>query len=360
MKKSLVVVGGGFVGVTVAKGLQSSLDVTLVEPRSHFVHAPAMIRGLVDRSVDDAALIEYDGLLPDGTLIRAAANGVDASGVTLDDGRRVDADFVVIATGSSNGVFTPAGASLEEFRSIRDGVGAQLRNAQRVVIVGAGAVGIELAGEIAHALPQINVTLVTSGTSLLPDSPRKLGRMLTRKLEQMGVELVLGARVEQLPRPTEPGAGPVRLDDGRELEADLVFATVGARPNTDLLSTLPGATRTPSGRIAVDEFLRPSEFVNVFAAGDAIDAGDGMTVYATTRHEAWLRKALTALATGRSFDRIKPYRAATRSPLLVPLGPDRGASYLMVGTFGDRITRAAKGGDLQIPKWRKILGAAPS
>ncbi|MEM1333076.1 MAG: FAD-dependent oxidoreductase [Actinomycetota bacterium] len=360
MKKSLVIVGGGFVGATVAKGLQSSMDVTLVEPRSHFVHAPAMIRGLVDPSVDDAALIEYDGLLTEGSWTQASATAVDGSGVTLDDGRRVDADFVVIATGSSNGVFTPVGASLDEFRSVRQRVHERLRTAGRVVIIGAGAVGIELAGEIAHALPSIDVTLVTSGTTLLPEAPAKLGRMLNRKLDDMGVELLLGSRVEELPRSTEPGSGPVRLDDGRTLDADVVVATIGARPNTDLLSSLPGATTTPGGRIEVDRYLRPSQHPNVFAGGDAIDAGDAMTVFATTRHEAWLRKAISSLAGGRQLDRIKPYDAAKRAPLIVPLGPDRGASYLMVATFGDRITRAAKGRDLQIPKWRKILGATGS
>ena len=56
--------------------------------RSHFVHAPAMIRAVVDPSLLDRALIPYDRLLKNGRVLHARASGIDANGVTLDDGQR--------------------------------------------------------------------------------------------------------------------------------------------------------------------------------------------------------------------------------------------------------------------------------
>lgn len=56
-KSSLVIVGGGYIGVELAQGLQETFDVSLVEPRDAFVHAPAMLRALVDPAVRESALI---------------------------------------------------------------------------------------------------------------------------------------------------------------------------------------------------------------------------------------------------------------------------------------------------------------
>ena len=73
MAKSLVIVGGGYVGAELAKGLEEVFDVTLVEPRAAFVHAPAMLRALVDASVREQALIPYDKLLKNGRVVKAKA-----------------------------------------------------------------------------------------------------------------------------------------------------------------------------------------------------------------------------------------------------------------------------------------------
>ena len=44
MAKRIIIVGGGYIGVQLAKAMDNKAEVTLIEPRSHFVHAPALIR----------------------------------------------------------------------------------------------------------------------------------------------------------------------------------------------------------------------------------------------------------------------------------------------------------------------------
>ena len=162
-KSKLVIVGGGYLGAELAKSLESDMDVTLIERASHFTHAPAMIRAMVDPSVMDAALIPYDKLLTQGRIIRAEAVSVDAAGVELANGTRVDGDYIVLATGSSN--FAPFKSANGDITSLRDDNArwnASLISAKTVLIIGAGAVGTELAGEIAHAYPDKTVTIVAS------------------------------------------------------------------------------------------------------------------------------------------------------------------------------------------------------
>ncbi|MEM1076541.1 MAG: FAD-dependent oxidoreductase [Pseudomonadota bacterium] len=356
MKKSLVIVGGGYIGAELAQGLEHTFDVTLVEPRDAFVHAPAMLRALVDSSVRDQALIPYDKLLKKGRIVKAKATAIKPNAVVAGD-EVIGADYIVLATGASNGgIFKPAEESIDSFRAAQSHVEAKVKAARRIVIVGAGAVGTELAGEVAHAFSDKALALVSADGSLFPGFPRKLGTGLARKLEKMGVDVVLGARVTDLQSMTEPYAGSVTLDTGRVIEADLVIPAVGSKPQTALFDSLPDVARAADGRVVVDSYLRPSSLPNVFAAGDAVDTGDLMTIVATSRQQPWLAKTLKALVDGKSLDAQKPYSPWGKAPILIPLGPERGNSFLIIATFGDWVTKTVKGKDLFLLKYRKLLG----
>ncbi|MEM6481227.1 MAG: FAD-dependent oxidoreductase [Pseudomonadota bacterium] len=356
MGKALVVVGGGYIGAELAKGLEDTFDVTLVEPRDAFVHAPAMLRALVDASVRDRALIPYDKLLSKGTVIKAKATGVKSNAVLVGEDE-VPADYIVLATGASNGgIFKPGDESIKAFREAQSRVSNEIKRAERIVIVGAGAVGTELAGEIAHAFPDKSLTLVSADAALFPELPAKLGSGLLKRLSAMGVDVILGTRVSDLQSTTEPYAGTVTLSDRRQIEADLVIPAIGSQPQTALFDSLPDVTRGPDGRVKVDGYMRPSSLPNVFAAGDAVDAGDLMTIVATSRQQPWLATILKALAAGKNLESQKRYSPWGKAPILVPLGPQRGNSFLIIATFGDWVTRAAKGKDLFISKYRKLLG----
>lgn len=354
---SLVIVGGGYIGSGLAKSLEDVFDVTLIEPRDAFVHAPAMLRALVDSTVRDQALIPYDRLLERGRLVKSRATEIRPDAVVTAEGERIAADYIVLAPGASNGgIFKPADESIDAFKAAQNRVGQQITDADRIVVVGAGAVGTELVGEIAHAYPRIHLSLVSADASLFTGFAPRLGDSLKAKLEAMGVELLLGRRAVDLNSTTEPYAGTVTLDDGRAITADLVIPAIGSKPQTVLFDTLPDVAKAADGRVKVDEFLRPSSLPNVFAAGDAIDVGDRMTIVAASRQQPWLTKLLKALSAGKTMESQKAYSPWKKAPMLVPLGPGRGNSFLIIATFGDWVTRNLKGKGLFIAKYRKLLG----
>ncbi len=354
-QKRVVIVGGGYVGFEVAKALDEHADVTLIEQREAFVQPPAAIRALLQPGILDQIILPYDRLLKHGQVVRGRATAVSQFEVTLDDGKAYPADYIVLATGSSYAApFKPAGDSIADFRNASAVVSAQLSAAHSVVIVGAGAVGTELAGEIAAAQPDKDITLVSSDNTLFPMYPCKLGAQLKRKLERAGVSVVLGQRAENLQHVDKPYAGPVALTDGRVIQADLVFPVIGSRPNAGLAQSLPGVTVAPSGRVKTDQWLRPSDYPNVFVAGDIADVGDGMTIVAISRQNPWLIKTLKRELRGQAVEQQKPYLPWKTAPILLPLGPKIGNSWLFA-TVGDWITRRMKGKDLFIPKYRKAF-----
>lgn len=358
MSQKIAIIGGGYLGAELAKSLDDTAQVTLIEPRSHFVHAPAMIRAVVDPSLLDRALIPYDALLKNGRIVAAKATGIDATGVTLDDGTRIEADHIVVATGSGNAMpFKPQGADISGLRADNQRIHEQLKAAQSVGIVGAGAVGTELAGEIAHAMPGKKVTLISSDNTLFPTMPSKLGRSLAAKLRKAGVTLILGLRAENLESMTEPYAGSLALADGSQHDFDLIFPAIGSRANSELLEALAGVEKSSANRIKVDQWMRPSALPNVFAAGDVADAGDAMTIVAISRQLPWLKTALASLAQGKTLEDIKPYKPwGSKAPILVPLGPELGNSFLGFFTAGNFLTSKMKGGDLFLTKYNKLLG----
>jgi NADH dehydrogenase FAD-containing subunit len=356
MTKRIIIVGGGYVGVQLAKALDNKADVTLIEPCSHFVHAPAMIRAVVDPQVLDQGLIPYDDLLTNGQVVRARAKSVSTAGVTLEDGTEVLGDYIVVATGSDNAMpFKPANDNIEAFRADSARIHGMLAAAQNVAIVGAGAVGTELAGEIAHFMPDKKVTLISSESSLFPTMPARFGKALLGKLNEAGVKTIFNARAENLESMTEPYLGELQLSNGDSIAADLIFPVIGSRAKSTLLEPLPGVVKGHAGRIKTDPWLRPSDLPNVFAAGDVAEAGDAMTIVAVSRQVPWLKKTLTSLIDGKKVEDLGKYKPWGKAPILVPLGPQKGNSYLVMFTAGDFLTRLMKGKDLFVSKYRKML-----
>ncbi|WP_244462811.1 NAD(P)/FAD-dependent oxidoreductase [Phaeobacter gallaeciensis] len=356
-KKRLVIVGGGYAGAELAKAMDPYVDVTLIEPRAAFVMSSAAIRAMVDPSLLDRIIMPYDSLLTRGRVIRGRARTVGENNVTLADGDVIPADMVVVATGSTYATpFKPVSEDIVEFRRTAEATAAKLAASRSVVIVGAGAVGTELAGEIAAMRDDIKVTLISADSNLFPDYPRKFGARLHRKLEKLGVELVMGQRVKQLQHKDEPHAGSVTLTDGTVIDADLVVPAVGSVPQMSVLRELPGSVLSAKGRAKVDPWLRPSpSYQNVFALGDIADTGDGMTIVAITRQVPWMAKMLRQVVDGRTVEQTKRYKPWQRGPLLLPLGSQIGASWIFA-TFGNWVTRKMKGESLFIPKYRKIFG----
>ncbi|WP_428515293.1 FAD-dependent oxidoreductase [Roseovarius sp.] len=366
----LLVVGGGYLGCDVARRLDRVMDVTLVEPKPAFLHAPAMIRALVKPALLDAATIPYDGLLRHGRVLAGRVARLQPDGATLANGTTLLSDVTLVATGSSYALpFKSSAEDLESFLATHRALAARIARARHIAILGAGAVGTELAGEIAAARPDIQLTLVSAAETPMPDQPDRLGRALLTRLQRMGVEIVTQGNGHDFAAGQGARDGPLVLSDGRIVEADLVLPALGALPRTDLLSALPTVRLDSAGRVRTDPWLRPAPgaMPGLFTGGDMAATGDAMTIVGILRQAPYLSKALRAAGKGKRIEHMSPYSPWRDAPVLVPLGPRLGASHLplpaplahagMVRGLGDALTRLAKGRDLFIGKYRRLLRA---
>lgn len=154
-------------------------------------------------------------------------------------------------------------ACVEALHTAADGI----RRAPHIVVAGAGATGVELAGEIRFEYRDKTVVLLSSGEQLL--SGDGIASAAERELVKLGVTIRRGVRVAGTEE-KEGGRTVVRLEGGEELETDLYLPTMGFVPNTGYL---PGGFLNDSGYVHVDEYMGVAAQEaggTVWAVGDAI------------------------------------------------------------------------------------------
>jgi NADH dehydrogenase FAD-containing subunit len=155
-------------------------------------------------------------------------------------------DYLIMATGlKRHWPAVPKSGSFEEYQ--RDGAAfiekvtggdPSKYEGRRVVVIGAGAVGIEFAAEIKSYYPQISVTLVHSRNEVLSSEPLPADVKDRAKLllEEEGVDLVLGSRATVTEQPN--GQFTVALANNQTITADFVIdSTKKGTPTTDVLPT---------------------------------------------------------------------------------------------------------------------------
>ncbi|HEU5156774.1 MAG TPA: FAD-dependent oxidoreductase [Streptosporangiaceae bacterium] len=360
MSATVIVVGGGYGGAPVAKELDDVADVVLVEPRDSFVHNIAALRGLVDPQWTDKVFYPYDGLLHRGRWIRDRAVRVDSDGVTLGSGDRVTGDYIVLATGSTYPYpakmdvddSAAAKAKLHETREA-------LRRAGRVLLLGAGPVGLELAGEIKAVWPDKGVTVVEPLDDIVSGKyDDEMRAELRRQLAALDVELVLGTALTEEPpgRPGAAGTFTVTTTSGQKITADVWFRCYGVAPATDYLGPDLAGARQPDGYLKVTPELRIEGHDRVFAVGDVTNLPEPKRGGSAGRHAEVAAANIKALITGGGD--LTTYEVPP--PLiLLPLGPTGGVSQLPgSGVLGPETTSQYKGTDLFAGRYTEMFGLA--
>jgi len=359
-KATVVVVGGGYGGVTVAKALDETAAVVLVEPRDEFMHNIAALRALVDPTWLPRIFLPYGGLLANGRVVRDRAVLVEPGRVVTASGDEISADFVVLASGSTYPFpaktdLANAAQAVEQIRATH----RALSQADRVLLVGAGPVGIELAGEIGAVWPEKTIVLMDERPDVLggPFMP-ELRVELSRQLEALGVELVLGSPLVGAP-PTEPGelgTFTVSTGSGSELTADIWFRCYGVVPNSDFLGDALDASRRADGFVEVGPTLQVRGQTTVFALGDLSTADAKMAGFARRQADVVAANITTLLSGGGELVDYESVGAA----IAVPIGPSGGAGQFpgRDEIVGPEVIADVKGRDMMIEPFAELFGLA--
>jgi len=320
MTHRVVIVGGGAGGLELATALGRKLGksgrarITLVDSQLTHLWKPLLhevAAGSLNASENELNYVaqgkwnhfEFQigrlyGIDRAARTIRLAAT-LDAEGQELVPARALSYDTLVIAVGSATNDFGTPGAA-EHCYFLDSPVQAQRFHQQLlshylrahaspsqqaidVVIVGAGATGVELAAELHNAAQELaaygldsirpqdmHITLVEAGPRVLPALPERIGQPVHAQLEKIGVRVRTGARVEAV-----TGAG-LQISGGELLPAALKVWAAGIRA-PDFLAAMDGLETNRIHQLIVRPTLQTTVDDNIFALGDcaACPMGDG-------------------------------------------------------------------------------------
>ncbi|KAM6527807.1 hypothetical protein FALCPG4_008848 [Fusarium falciforme] len=280
--RNIVIVGASFAGYQAARVLSMNLPpgtsfrVVVIEPNSHFQFTWVLPRFCVAKGHEHKAFIPYRQdlkELPEGALhwVQDRVVEVTKTHVKLQEsGEEIPYEYLIVATGSAVKDGLPsrpnAADKLEAMKKMQD-MQNGIENATKIVVVGGGAAGVELATDAKSKYPDKTVVLVHSRAAPMHRFSKTLQDAAVEGINKLGIELILEDRV------VSEESGTVTLRSGKVIECDYFINCVGQKPASDILKTLVPGAITESGHIKVKPTLQIADdaFPNIYACGDVAD-----------------------------------------------------------------------------------------
>ena len=302
----VIVVGGGFAGVASAKGLagKKGVRVTLLDKNGYHQFQPLLYQVATAELTPRDIAFDLEDLFQDHDNVEiqkaeVASADPEARSVTLADGSTIEGDVLVLAAGSQPNFFHTPGAeefafplySLDDAERLRSRVLQLFQDASakpelvdegalNIVVIGAGATGVESAGALAElvhdvmphlyedlAIAGARVVLVDLGHTVLAPFSDEAHAYAAKQLQRRGVELKLGVSAKEI------AADHVTLSDGTTIKTHLTVWGGGlmAAPLSAQLGLTPGR----GGRLDVQPDLTVEGSPGVYALGDFANIPSG-------------------------------------------------------------------------------------
>lgn len=313
---NVLVVGGSFSGLSAVVALKNHLRerggsqkiaVTLVEPKAGLLNVLGVPRAIVDpefarsqylpfEELDD---LFFDRMISDDkyaleslrpVIGKTANTGMELTYVqgsvtelTTKEAiyqlngeesatNSIAFDYAVIATGRNRAWPTsPLAYNLENYLKEMRQMNEIVRSSKKLAVVGAGAVGIEIAGDVKHYYPEVDVKLIHPHAKFPPEPlTDEFKDAVADSLVRGGVEVLTGLRVEK-----ELEDHKLVCTNGEIVDADYTYWCTSFRNNTDFLKQHLGTFISPANNIYVNEYLQlkheENQVDNIFCLGDMVE-----------------------------------------------------------------------------------------
>jgi NADH dehydrogenase len=297
MARHVVIVGGGFAGLTAAQRLnRADVRITLIDRTNHHLFQPLLYQvatgGL--SPADIASPIRYVLRRQENVKVLQDAVHEIRPREVITDTTTISFDELVVATGATHHYFgndewaqyAPGLKSLADATGIRAQILGAFEEAERTghgdltfLVIGGGPTGVEMAGAVAemahHTLRRdfrdidpaaARVLLVEAGPRLLAHYPEPLSRSAARQLTELGAEVMTGWRVTEL----EEGRAVIEKDgEERVLYPQATVWAAGVKASSLGSALVPlGAALDRAGRVLVEPDLTIPGHSNIHVVGD--------------------------------------------------------------------------------------------
>lgn len=333
-KEKILVVGGGFGGVKAALELSEDphFHVTLLSDQTELRYYPTLYHTATGGKRANSSIPLREIFAGKAVAIeQGRATTVDrkAKTVTAEDGKVYEYDTLILGLGVVTNYFGIPGLqeysysikSQDEVQRFKQHLHQQMEDEKRpdlhYVIVGAGPTGIELAGALPGYLKHImkmhgikdrkvHIDLIEAAPRLLPRSPKRTSRVISRRLRKLGVKIYTKQAVQ--------GATADELTvSGKPIRSHTVVWTAGVTNHPFFKDN--GFTLMGRGKVGTDIYLQAEE--NIFVIGDNANTPYSGLAQTALYDGAFVARNLKRKAAGKKF---KSYKA--KEPIsVIPAGP---------------------------------------
>lgn len=271
--KKVIILGGGYGGLRVAKSLlekesAQNIEVVLIDRTPYHSLKTEFYALSAGTASDKDVRIDFPKY-SNFSVISDEILHVDMEGKKIKTRNQQEAiayDYLVFALGAEDNYhgidgakeFTNSIQTINKARKTYERVN-NLDSGGKVIIVGGGLSGVEMASELRESRPDLHITLLDRGESILRPFDEKIRLHATKWFEERNVEIVTHSNVDYVE------AGAV-CNNGVCILSDVTIWTAGVQPNK-LARTLQ-VEKDKQGRIVIDEFHRIPEQPEIFVVGD--------------------------------------------------------------------------------------------
>ncbi len=292
--KKVVIIGGGFAGAYCTRQLQHDFEVTLIDTKDYFEFTPSVLRTLVEPEHGKKIEVKHSQYLKKGQFVKGEVVSISTPEVKTKSAA-YPFDYLIICSGSrynspikeENLLIASRGSELREYAH-------KLKEAQKVLIIGGGVVGTELAAEIICAFPEKKITIVQAVGELLERNVPKVRKYAQKFLEKRGVKILFNEKM------VISSNKKYTTDKGTKLRADLVFLCTGITPNGKFV---PKSEIDHRKFVLVNEFLQVNK--NTFAAGDIAAIGEEKLAQNAERQAQIVVRNIAHLEKGEELEKYE-------------------------------------------------------
>ncbi|GAB1206356.1 hypothetical protein APSETT445_005041 [Aspergillus pseudonomiae] len=380
-KPTVIIIGGSFAGLGVAKSLLTelpSVKVILINPseKAFFCIAAPRIFADPDSFAPNQYLIDIKDTFQKYQssrfeFVQGSATTIDPTSKTVsvsDTNVTLHYDILVIASGSTtasaigkdSAVVLFKSANTDDIQSLIRSGQEEIASAKTFLIIGGGPVGVEFAGELAEAVQGragAKVTLVTQSDRLLSPLKETASTRARRLLEDKNISVQTQRKVLHVAQDSITKKWTATFDDGDELTVDLCISTTGVLPNN---SFIPAEFLSESGWVKVNDAFKvqngTSQTVDsVYAVGDITTYPDRLA--SKIREQVPIVTAHIKADIAGSGAR-PTYAAKGSLMMLVPVGRSGGTGQLFGWAPWSWLVSRIKGKDYFISQAPSFLGGS--
>ena len=333
-KPKVVILGGGFGGLTAARALDKSADVTVVDRHNFQTFLPLLYQvSTAGLAADHVAYPIRGALRKTNVKFRMGSPiSIDHKNkeIKLDSSEVLKFDHLIVALGSTTSDFGIAGVNeyalgmktVHEALTIRAEIMRRFEDLCRfedntrfaISVVGGGPTGVEMAGAIAelirgplksdqaNAAAHIDINLIEAGPRLLPPFAPSLSERTKRDLEKLGVKVLVNTAVKEIEH------RKIFLKDGTTMQSEITIWAAGVK-GSDAMAQLN--LPTAGNRVAVEPTMQVKNYPYIWALGDiAASVGkDGrplpMVAPVAIQQGKFIAKQIMRLVNNKSLESFK-------------------------------------------------------